>query len=128
MRGVTISLVVKTKIGTDDFNQPILAETIESVNDVLVGEPSTDDIANALTLSGAKVVYKLAIPKGDTHDWDGTKVILPEPFAGTYKTVGIATAGIEANIPLRWNKKVLLERYEGNNQAKQSGDSPAPSI
>lgn len=128
MRGVTIGLVVKTKTGTDDFNQPVFSETTEYVEDVLVGEPSSDDLTNALTLYGAKVSYRLAIPKGDTHDWDGTRVILPEPFAGEYLTVGIATAGIEANIPLRWNKKVLLERYEGNDQAKQSGNPPAPSI
>lgn len=128
MRGVTVLIMVKTKIGTDDFNQPIFAETTEQVDDVLVGEPSSDDIVNSQTLYGAKVLYRLAIPKGDTHDWDGTKVILPEPFAGEYMTVGIATAGIEANIPLRWNKKVLLERYAGNDQTKQSGNPPAPSI
>ena len=128
MRGVTVSIVVKTKIGTDDFNQPIFSETVETVDDVLVGEPSSDDITNALTLHGAKVLYRLAIPKGDTHDWDGTRVILPEPFAGEYKTVGIPTAGIDANIPLRWNKKVLLERYEGQNQTKQSEYPYPPSI
>ena len=128
MRGVTVSLVVKTKIGTDDFNQPIFSEIVETVDDVLVGEPSSDDITNALTLHGAKVLYRLAIPKGDAHDWDGTKVILPEPFAGEYLTVGIPTAGIEENIPLRWNKKVLLERYEGQNPAKQSGSPIPPSI
>ena len=36
---------------------------------------------------------------------------LPEPFAGTYRTIGFATAGIEANIPLKWNRKVKVERY-----------------
>lgn len=128
MRGVTIQIVVKTKTGTDDFNQPIFSEATEDVNDVLVGEPSTDDIVNAQTLHGAKVVYKLAIPKGDSHDWNGTRVILPEPFEGEYITVGIATAGIEANVPTRWNKKVLLERYEGNDQAKPSRGPFPPSV
>lgn len=128
MRGVTVQIVVKTKTGVDGFNRPVFSETIEDVDDVLVGEPSSDDIANSLTLHGAKVLYRLAIPKGDTHDWDGTRVILPEPFGGEYVTVGIPTAGIEENIPLRWNKKVLLERYEGDNQAKQNGNPPYPSI
>ena len=46
-----------------------------------------------------------------SDDWTDTEVILPEPFAGRYRTIGYPTAGIEANIPLRWNKKVKVERY-----------------
>lgn len=113
MRGITVSLTVKTQAGTDAFNQPVYTETTESVDDVLVGEPSSEDITNTLSMYGAKVTYRLGIPKGDTHDWRDTIVTLPEPFAGKYHTVGVPTAGIEAMIPLRWNKKVLLERYEG---------------
>ena len=61
---------------------------------------------------GKRVAYTLAIPKGDTHRWEDAEVALPEPFAGTYHTIGYPTAGIEANIPLRWNKKVLIERMQ----------------
>ena len=62
---------------------------------------------------GKKIAYTLAIPKGDENTWEDTFVTLPAPFGGTYRTIGSPTAGIEENIPLRWNKKVHLERFEG---------------
>ena len=113
MIGITVTIEKKTQTGTDGFGRPVYSTTTENVNDVLVGEPSTDDITNNLALYGKKVVYTLAIPKGDTHDWEDTYVTLPAPFAGRYRTIGKPTAGIDANIPLRWNKKVHLEELEG---------------
>lgn len=112
MTGVTVTLTVKTQTGTNPFGEPVFSTSTKDVDDVLVGEPSTNDVANIMAIYGKKVAYTLAIPKGDTHVWEDTTVSLPEPFGGTYRTIGIATAGIEANIPLRWNKKVHLERVE----------------
>lgn len=113
MQGITIELKVRTKTGEDEFNRPVYAEQWIEVSDVLVGEPSTEDITNALAMYGKRAGYTLAIPKGDSHIWEDTEVRLPEPFAGTYHTIGYPRAGIEANIPLRWNKKVLIERVCG---------------
>jgi hypothetical protein len=112
MRGITITLKTKTKTGTDPFNRPVYTTSTVDVSDVLVGEPTADDVSNAQVMYGKKVSYCLAIPKGDTNVWEDTEVILPEPFAGTYHTIGYPTAGIEENIPLRWNKKVLIERMQ----------------
>ena len=112
IKGIRITLINRVEAGEDDTNRPIYEENEEYIDDVLVGEPSTEDISNELNLSGKRVVYTLAIPKGDNHEWVDTVVILPEPFAGKYRTVGVPVAGIEDNIPLRWNKKVRLERYE----------------
>lgn len=111
MKGITIKLVKKTETGKDRLNQPIYKEEEVDVDNVLVGEPSSDEIANTLSLYGKKAKYTLAIPKGDTNTWEDTTVILPAPFEGTYKTIGYPTAGIEENIPLKWNKKVMVERY-----------------
>lgn len=113
MKGVTVQLIAKTQTSTDPFGRPIVTDQPIYVSDVLVGEPSTDEINNTFTMYGKRIAYTLAIPKGDTHTWVDTEVILPEPFGGRYKTIGYPTAGIEENIPLRWNKKVHLERYEG---------------
>ena len=109
--GVTIQLLNKAQTGTDAFNRPIYEETPESVENVLVGQPSSEEIKSTLELTGKKAVYILAIPKGDAHKWENQRVVLPEPFAGTYQVIGFPTAGIEANIPLSWNKKVMVERY-----------------
>lgn len=111
MKGITILLTEKTQTGVDDLNRPIYEDDYIEVKDVLVGEPSTDEITNTMSLYGKMVKYTLAIPKGDTNTWVDTEVVLPYPFEGKYRTIGYPTAGIEANIPLRWNKKVLLERY-----------------
>ena len=112
MQGITITLKAKTKTGTDSFNRPIYTTADVAVDDVLVGEPTTDEVSNAQVMYGKQVAYTLAIPKGDTNTWEDAVVVLPEPFAGTYHTIGYPTAGIEANIPLRWNKKVRIERMQ----------------
>ena len=111
IHGIDITLITKTQTGTDAFNRPIYTVKEEIISDVLVGEPSSDEITSTLSLYGKQVKYTLAIPKGDTHTWIDTQVILPEPFEGKYRTIGYPTAGIDANIPLRWNKKVMIERY-----------------
>ena len=112
IQGIDIQVLHKTVTGYDWANQPIYSSEWVTVNNVLVGEPTTDDITQALDLYGKKVTYMLAIPKGDETDWENTQVKLPAPFVGIYNTVGIPTAGIEVNIPLKWNKKVKIERVE----------------
>lgn len=111
LTGVTVQLIKKTAGDPDPIGQPTYTEETVNVDDVLVGEPSSSDVTDALQLYGKVVAYTLGIPKGDTNDWTDTEVILPEPFAGRYRTIGYPIAGIEANIPLRWNKKVKVERY-----------------
>jgi len=110
--GVTVLLTQKTQTGTDPLKAPVYTETPTPVENVLVGQPTSEDAATAWNLYGKRIAYTLAIPKGDTHVWEDTVVTLPAPFAGTYRTVGFPTAGIEANIPLDWNKKVQVERCE----------------
>ena len=109
MTGIPIILYNKTQTGTDGFNRPIYAETPEVVDNVLIGEPSTEDIVNELNLSGKRLAYTLAIPKGDEHDWEDKTV---EFFGQKFRTFGKPTQGIDHLIPLSWNKKVKVEVYE----------------
>lgn len=109
MRGISITLYTETQTGTDDFNRPIYSEAPITVDNVLIGEPSTEQVVDELNLSGKRLAYTLAIPKGDTHDWENKKV---EFFGQRFKTFGEVTQGIEHLIPLAWNKKVKVERYE----------------
>ncbi len=110
IHGITIQLINKVAGAVDKFNRPTYtdAEPID-VEDVLVGEPSSDDIINATNLHGAKVKYTIAIPKGDTNTWEGDVIIWGE----RYHIITKPTQGIEENIPLRWNKKVMVEGYHG---------------
>lgn len=109
IRGITVRLYVKTQTGTDAFNAPVYAEVPVDVPNVLIGEPVADDIVNDLQLYGKRIAYMLAIPKGDAHDWDNVTV---EFFGQKWRTYGGVTQGIEALVPLAWNRKVKVERYE----------------
>ena len=62
-----------------------------------------------MQLYGKRLPYTLALPKGDTHDWDNVAVGF---FGQKFRTYGDVVQGIEAMLPLCWNKQVKVERYE----------------
>lgn len=108
MKGTTVQLVQKTQTSTDPFGAPVYSELLVDVPDVLVGSPTTDDVTDSLNLYGKKIEYMLGIPKGDTHDWIDTEVII---WGNRYRTFGYPITGEQANIPLRWGQNVRVERY-----------------
>ena len=89
IKGIPVKLYERTASGTDTFGHPIYTETPVTVEDVLVAPASTTEVLDMLNITGKKAVYNIAIPKGDTHDWQG----------------------IEENIPGRWNQRWMVERY-----------------
>lgn len=109
IRGITITLYDKVKIGEDAFGAPIYEEQATDVENVLVAPTSSQEIQDAINLYGKKAVYTMAIPKGDQHDWTDKHVSF---FGKDFKTFGIPLEGIEANIPLEWNTKVTVAVYE----------------
>lgn len=108
MRGITVTLYDVAQTGVDSFNRPIYTETAVQIDNVLVGEPSTEDVTAELNLSGKRLAYTLAIPKGDDHTWTNRTV---EFWGERFRTIGEPTQGIEYLIPLAWNRKVKVERY-----------------
>lgn len=115
LQGISVILYDKVKIGTDDFGAPIFEEVPVQVDNVLIGEPSTEDITTSTTLFGKKIQYMLGIPKGDTHDWKDRKVSWMDAYGKTHTvmTFGFPITGIEANIPAQipWHMKVRCEAY-----------------
>lgn len=109
LKGITITLVDKVKNGEDPFGKPIYEDAEIPIDNVLISPTSSDDVVNQQSLTGRKAVYTLAIPKGDTHNWENKEVKF---FNQRWKTFGIPLEGIEHLIPLDWNKKVMVERYE----------------
>lgn len=109
LKGIPVTLIGKIETGRDPFGQPIFENKSITVQNVLVAPSSTEDITNQLSLTGKKVVYTLAIPKNDSNNWIDREVIF---FGERWRTVGIPTEGIADMIPLEWNKKVMVERYE----------------
>lgn len=108
LKGITITLVDRVQTGEDDFGAIIYDDVEISVDNVLVSPTSSDDIVNQMSLTGKKAVYTLAIPKGDTNDWEDKEVLF---FGQRWRTFGVPIEGIEDMIPLDWNKKVTVERY-----------------
>ncbi|MBO4863850.1 MAG: hypothetical protein J5517_05770 [Eubacterium sp.] len=108
MKGMTVQLAVKTLTGTDAFGAPIYSEELVNIDDVLVGQPSSNDVITTLELTGKRIAYTLGIPKGDTHNWVDTDVIF---FGERFRTIGIPMTGIQENIPLRWGSNIQVERY-----------------
>lgn len=108
MKGTTVQLVVGTVTSYDPFGNPVETEQLVDVADVLVGQPSTDDITSSIQLYGKRIDYVLGIPKGDENNWtDATVYIWGEKF----RTIGYPMTGEQDNIPLRWGKNVKVERY-----------------
>lgn len=109
IKGMDIILHEMKQTGVDGFKRPIYEEQTEVIKNVLVAPASSDDVVSSQDLYGKKAVYTLAIPKGDMHDWRDATV---EFFGREWKTFGIPLEGMEENIPLDWNKKVMVEAYE----------------
>lgn len=108
-RGITITLWDKQKTGVDGFDKAVYQEAQIQVDNVLIGEPSSEDITDTFNATGKRLAYTLGIPKGDTHTWTDRKVSF---FGKTFHTFGEVTEGIEDLIPLSWNKKIKVEKYE----------------
>jgi hypothetical protein len=109
IKGITVTLINKKEVDKDPFGSPIYEDVEIDVDNVLVSPTSTDDIVNQLNITGKKAVYTLAIPKGDTNIWEDQEVRF---FGKRWKVFGSVLQGIEDLIPLDWNKKVMVERYE----------------
>ena len=110
IRGVDVTLYERTPGSTaDEFGAAVFTETAVTVHNVLISPAAQEDIVNDLQLFGSRAVYELCIPKGDTHDWCDCRVSF---FGSDFHVYGPVVEYIEANVPLKWNRKVRVERYE----------------
>lgn len=114
MRGQKVTLFYKTQIGVNSFYEPIFEETAVEVDNVLIGEPTTDDIVSSTDLFGKKIMFVLGIPKGDTHDWTDKKISWVNAYGETItvRSFGFPITGVEELIPTPWHKKVRVEAYD----------------
>ncbi len=104
-----MTLYERTQTGTDALNAPTYTETPVEVENVLVTPVSADDVVNDLQLYGKRAEYELCLPKGDAHDWRDRRV---DFFGQSWRVFGLPRTYIEANVPLLWNTKIKVERYE----------------
>lgn len=109
IKGITVTLIDNILTGYDPFKKPIYEDVEIQVENVLVAPIKAEEALSTQSLTGRIATYTLAIPKGDTNDWKNKEVIF---FGERWKTFGIPLKGIDDLIPLGWNKKVTVERYE----------------
>ena len=109
MKGITVTLYEKTQTGTDPFGQPVYEETPVQVENVLVAPASVTEVLDMQHLTGKKAVYNIAIPKGDAHTWADNRV---DFLGASWRVISFPQQGIEDMIPLNWNQKWMVERYE----------------
>ena len=112
LKGRTITLYERTQTGTDAFNRPVYTETPVEVINVLIAPVSTEDMKAELNMTGKHAVYQLGIPKGDAHEWTNARV---DFFGERWRVIGFPTEGQEELIPLLWNRKVKVERWNDEN-------------
>lgn len=108
MRGVSVVLHERIQTGVDAFNVPVYSTVPVTVANVLVGQPTTEELTGGIDLYGKRAEYVLGLPKGDTHAWEDCTV---EIFGQIYQVFGYVIQGIEANVPTPWHRKVMVARY-----------------
>ena len=108
IRGIDVILYQKVPNGTDAMKNPVYREEKVTVSNVLVCPVNEADIISDHQMYGKRAVYELSIPKGDTHNWEDSKV---EFFGKPWRTYGFAKEYIEPLVPLDWNRKIRVERY-----------------
>jgi len=109
LKGITITLLNREIIGEDSFKEPIYQDNEIEVENVLVAPVSSANVPKPTDFEGIHTMYTLAIPKGDSNCWTNQKVKF---FDKVWSVVGEPVEGIENMLPLSWNKKVMVERYE----------------
>lgn len=109
IKGIAVTLYEPVQTGENELGEPIYTGSPVEVKNVLVTPLSNEEIVTDLQLHGKRGVYELCIPKGDTHNWRDATVAF---FGQTFRTYGPGMEYIEANVPLKWNKKVRVEHIE----------------
>ena len=112
--GETVTLYEEVQTDTLPSGEAVYELTPVEVKNVLVGEPSSDEITSSTSLYGKTMRFMLGIPKGDQHDWVNKRVDWTDAYGFTHKliTFGYPITGIEKNIPTRWHMKVRCALYE----------------
>lgn len=109
IQGIPVALYERTQTGEDPFGAPVYTETPVTVENVLVAPTAADAVVQDLQLYGKRAVYELCLPKGDAHVWEDCRV---DFFGQSFRVFGPVQEYIDALVPLDWNKKVKVERYE----------------
>lgn len=108
IKGIPVILYERVQTGEDAMKNPVYKEVPVTVENVLVAPAAESDIVSDLQMWGKRAEYELSIPKGDTHNWEDSRV---DFFGKPWRTFGFPKEYINGMVPLGWNRKVRVERY-----------------
>lgn len=109
IKGETVTLIEKKIVGKNEFDEPLTTCDVATVDNVLIGQPTSEQAVEDLNLYGKRIAYVLGIPKGDTHNWKDCEVIIK---GQRFKSYGFPLSQTDANVPGPWNTQVKVEAYE----------------
>lgn len=113
IKGVTVLVIPQVAGQPDRFGNVTYTDGVAiSVNNVLVSPGATEDL-EASRPEGVSVAYTLHFPKTFADGLEGCKVVLPAPWAGTYRVVGNPGPYIDADTPTKWHMPVEVEAAHG---------------
>jgi hypothetical protein len=112
LSGANVTVLLPVEGNRDRFGNPVETYEPREVPDVLIAEPSTEDM-EAARAEGVTLAYTLHFPKSYAGPLEGALVELPEPFGGEYRVVGDPRPYMDANTPGRWDRPVRVEAAHG---------------
>lgn len=111
--GVAVTVLRPVSAGTDRLGNALHGvPASETVYPVLVVPGATSDL-EASRPEGVQVAYTLHFPKGYDASLEGCSIVLPAPWAGTYRVIGDPRPYMDANTPTRWHMPVEVEAAHG---------------
>lgn len=108
IKGIPVTLYERRQTGADALNAPIYEEIPVTVENVLVGPSSPQDVVSDLQLYGKRAEYELYLPKEDAHNWQDCRV---DFFGQSFRVFGFPMEYIPQMVPVDWNKRIKVERY-----------------
>ena len=111
IRGPDVIVTRRTMAGRDEMGEPVFAESVERVGNVLWHRSNADDMDESNRMFGVTCDIVLDFPKSYTDSLEGCTVTV----GGTeYRIVGdYAEEYMPENTPTPWNKKAMAVRADG---------------
>jgi hypothetical protein len=113
IKGETVTVLIRTKTGTDDFNADVCTEAPVDVANVLVSPAyprSVDYIAASNRPENTKVVFSLHFPKTFNDALDGLEIVVRGERC---RVVGSPRPYTTDNVPGDWWLPVEVEAVYG---------------
>lgn len=113
IRGTTIKVLRPSMVSVDSHGNDITSDVTETVENVLVNSPSTDDVSTVTARTNDKAItLSLGIPKTYTKSLCDCRVVIPIVDPSKEWTVIGDPTPIMHNCPTKWNRKALVAFYE----------------